>query len=313
MKRENKAMALGTMTRIENLRSIWPDEARDFTPWLAEEANLKLLSDAVGIDMVLEERESSVGSFSVDLLAKEDGSGRKIVIENQLESTNHDHMGKLITYASGKDADVVIWIVKNARDEHRKAIEWLNQRTDSSLGFFLIEIELWQIGDSLIAPKFNVVEQPNEWAKNIKVGGTQSQTKLLQLDFWSGFRESAKQDDAFMKLFTLQKAADRAYYCLRIGHSHCLLVLRANTVADTISAGFYIRSDKELYNRLRENSDSINSELGARMTWHEAAKDCSICMIKKADISDRDSWPEIFTWLREQAMILRAVFKKRIA
>ena len=86
-----------------------------------------------------------------------------------------------------------------------------------------------------------------------------------------------------------------------------------DSVADTISAGFYIRSDKELYNRLRENSDSINSELGARMTWHEAAKDCSICMIKKADISDRDSWPEIFTWLREQAMILRAVFKKRIA
>ncbi len=155
----NKAIDLGVMTRVENLRSIWPDEARDFTPWLAKEQNLKLLGDAVGIDLVLEEKESSVGAFSADIYVKEEGTNRRIIIENQLEATDHDHLGKLITYASGKSADVVIWVVKKARDEHRQAIEWLNQRTDNSLGFFLLEIELWKIDNSRTAVKFNVVEQ----------------------------------------------------------------------------------------------------------------------------------------------------------
>ena len=108
---------------------------------MAEDANLEELGNAVDIDIDLEERESSVGSFSVDLFATETGSGRKIIIENQLEDTNHDHLGKLITYASGKGAEVIIWIVKRARDEHRQAIEWLNQHTDSNIGFFLVEID----------------------------------------------------------------------------------------------------------------------------------------------------------------------------
>ena len=118
--------------------------------------------------MVLEETESAVGSFNVDIFAAEEGgTGRKIIIENQLEETNHDHLGKIITYASGKGAEVVIWIVKRARDEHKQAVEWLNQHTDKNIGFFLLEIELWKINDSLPAPKFNVVERPNDWAKTM--------------------------------------------------------------------------------------------------------------------------------------------------
>lgn len=135
-------MKLGRLEKITDLRSIWKHEAKEFTPWLAKEENLELLSETVGIDIVLEEQESNVGDFSVDLYATEEGTGRKIIIENQLEETNHDHLGKIITYASGKDAEVIIWIVKKARDEHRKAIEWLNQHTDENSAFFLIEIEV---------------------------------------------------------------------------------------------------------------------------------------------------------------------------
>ena len=175
-------MQLGKMKRITDLRTVWPHEANDFTKWLAEDANLEELGNAVGIDIDLEERESSVGSFSVDLFATETGSGRKIIIENQLEDTNHDHLGKLITYASGKGAEVVIWIVKRARDEHRQAIEWLNQHTDSNIGFFLVEIELWQINDSLLAPKFNVVEKPNDWAKEAKKNDSVSTTQQQRYD-----------------------------------------------------------------------------------------------------------------------------------
>ena len=156
------------MKRIDDLRSIWSHEEQDFSKWLAQKENLEQLSDAIEIDLELEETESPVGSFSVDIYARESGSSRGIIIENQLEDTDHDHLGKIIMYAAGKDAEIIVWIVKRARDEHKQAIGWLNQHTDENIGFFLIEIELWRIGDSLPAPRFNVVERPNEWAKTVK-------------------------------------------------------------------------------------------------------------------------------------------------
>ena len=175
---------LGKIERISDLRTIWPHEARDFTKWLAQEENLALLSDTLGIDIALEERESSVGDFNVDLYATEVGTGRKITIENQLEFSDHDHLGKIITYASGKGAEVIVWIVKHARDEHKRAIEWLNQHTDENIGFFLLEIELWKINDSVPAPKFNIVEKPNDWAKAMTVAEGLSPLQKLQIDFW---------------------------------------------------------------------------------------------------------------------------------
>lgn len=157
---------LGTLKEITDLRSVWSHEALNFTPWVAE--NVDLLADAVGLDITVDETESSVGDFNVDIYASETGTDRKIIIENQLEDTDHDHLGKLITYASGKDADVVIWVVKHAREEHKAAVEWLNNHTDDKIGFFLCEIKLFQIGDSDIAPSFTVVERPNDWTKEIK-------------------------------------------------------------------------------------------------------------------------------------------------
>ena len=115
---------LGTLKEIQDLRTAWPHEAKDFTPWLA--SNIALLGEAIGIDIEVQETESSVGDFSVDIYAEDADTGKTIVIENQLGDTDHDHLGKLITYASGKGADLVIWVVKHAREEHRSAIEWLN-------------------------------------------------------------------------------------------------------------------------------------------------------------------------------------------
>lgn len=139
--------------------------AIDFTLWLAEEDNLALLADAVGLEITFDETESSVGDFNVDIYATETGTDRKTIIENQLEDTDHDHLGKLITYASGKSADIVIWVVKRAREEHRSAIEWLNNHTDENIALFLVEIKLYQIGSSDIAVKFEVVEKPNDWTR----------------------------------------------------------------------------------------------------------------------------------------------------
>ena len=183
-------ITLGSIEKV-GLREVWKHEALDFTRWLAREENLSLLGDAVGIDLELQETESAVGGFSVDVFATESGTGKRIVIENQLEETNHDHLGKIITYAAGKGAQYVIWVVARARDEHRQAIEWLNQHTDEDSSFFLVEIEVWRIGDSLPAPRFNVVESPNEWAKSEKTKTGLSETQRMQVEYWQQYREAA--------------------------------------------------------------------------------------------------------------------------
>lgn len=159
-------VSLSTLEEIKDLRSVWPHEALDFTPWLAD--NIDLLADAVGLDITVDETESSVGDFNVDIYASETGTDRKIIIENQLGDTDHDHLGKLITYASGKSADVIIWVVKHAREEHKAAVEWLNAHTDDKIAFFLSEIKLYRIGNSEPAVKFEIIEHPNDWAKEIK-------------------------------------------------------------------------------------------------------------------------------------------------
>lgn len=184
--------------------------------------------------MELEERESSVGSFNVDIFAKEVGTNRRVIIENQLEDTNHDHLGKLITYASGKGAEVIVWVVKRARDEHRQAIEWLNQHTDSNIGFFLLEIELWQIGDSEKAPRFNIVEKPNDWTKTMKTIEGLSNTDLLKLEFWTGFNDAMNNNDVFKHHFRSRKASPQHWYDLSIGSSAYHVALLSTLKSKTL-------------------------------------------------------------------------------
>lgn len=159
---------LETLEEIDDLHSIWLHEALDFMPRLAKKENIARLSDAIGIDITVEDTESAVGDFSLDILASETGTSKKIVIENQLEKTNHDHLGKLITYAAGNSANYIIWVVKQARNEHKAAIEWLNNHTDEGIEFFLIEIKLYKIGKFNTALKLELVEQPNGWTKELK-------------------------------------------------------------------------------------------------------------------------------------------------
>src|SRR3989344_6367330 len=160
-------MELGKLNKVD-LRTAWKNEASDFTTWLSKEENLALLADEIGISIVNPKTEVDVGRFSADIVAEEESANRKIIIENQLETTNHDHLGKLITYASGHDAKTIIWVVKEVREEHRQAIDWLNEHTDDETSFFAIKIELYQIGNSPLAPKFEIISQPNDWAKTIK-------------------------------------------------------------------------------------------------------------------------------------------------
>ncbi len=299
---------LGTMKKIDDLRAIWPHEAHDFSKWLAQEENLAKLSDDIGIDIVLEELESPVGNFNVDLFAKEEGTGRKIIIENQLEDTNHDHLGKIITYASGKGAEVVIWIVKRARAEHRQAIEWLNQHTDENIGFFLVEIELWQINDSPFAPKFNVVERPNDWAKAMKTANGLSATDKLKLDFWMAFADYAFDQPAFRTVFSKRKAQPQHWYSLALGSSRYYLDLLVNTQKNTIGAEIYIPDSKELFDQFKASKQEIEQMAGQKLEWIEAKKACRILITTSGTIKKSDAtWTKRFDWYIETALKLREI------
>ena len=302
-------MKLGKIKRITDLRSIWPHEANDFTKWLAEEHNLAKLGEEIGIELELEERESSVGNFNVDLYAKEEGTGRKVIIENQLEETDHDHLGKLITYASGKGAEVVVWVVKRARDEHRQAIEWLNQHTDTDLGFFLVEIELWQIDDSAIAPKFSVIERPNDWGKQMKSVAGLNNTEQIQLAFWQKFNDKMNASPDFTKHFKTRKAQPQNWYDISVGSSEYHLCFTASIQKKHMSCGIYIPDNKELFHLFEAHKAEFEAQFGKGIEWGEASKATRINIFKSFDVSDQQQWPAAFAWYLDNAIKFRIIAK----
>jgi hypothetical protein len=311
-KEEFRVINLGQLKEIKDLRRVWPHEALDFTPWLAEEDNLMLLSDAVGLEITVDETESSVGDFNVDIYATETGTDRKIIIENQLEDTNHDHLGKLITYASGKAADIIIWVVKRAREEHRAAIEWLNNHTDENIAFFLLEVKLFQIGDSDIAVKFEVIEKPNDWTKEIKRQTSSSPTLQARYDYWIAFNEYAFNNAQFAKAFNRRKASTDHWMTLSVGSSACHINLLQVRKDNNIIVEWYITDDKELYQKVYSHKEDIEADMGMALDWRELPdkKASRILVIHEADFDNKDKWPEQFEWMMDAALKMKKAFKK---
>ena len=292
---------LGTLKEITDLRSIWPHEALNFTPWVAE--NVDLLADAVGLDITVDETESSVGDFNVDIYASETGTDRKIIIENQLEDTDHDHLGKLITYASGKGADVVIWVVKHAREEHKAAVEWLNNHTDDKIGFFLCEIKLFQIGDSQIAPAFTVVERPNDWTKEIRKTASANSTQQQRLEYWQAFNDYAFSDANFSRIFNKRKPTTDHWMDFSIGSSACHIAVSQIQKRKAVDVELYINDDKELFKSLFAHKDEIEKNMEMELEWKELPerKASRILIEKTVDLDDRATWPEQFDYKMKRA------------
>ncbi|MBU1177142.1 MAG: DUF4268 domain-containing protein [Patescibacteria group bacterium] len=296
-----------------DLRKAWNHEATDFTNWLSEDENLSLLSDEIGIDLTLIQTEASVGKFSVDILAEEENTGRKIIIENQLEATDHDHLGKIITYASGYDAEIIIWIVKDVRDEHKQAINWLNEHTDEEINFFAIKMELWQIADSPFAPKFQIIAKPNDWAKAIKQSSGKSNltdTKVEQLNFWDKFNEFAKQNGTNLKL---RSPRPRHWHDISLGSSDYHIALTVNSLGGVMSCEIYIPRKKEIFRGLEIQKKQIESELGTKkIEWMplENKKASRIKLSREGSINDTDKWDEYFAWLQVTAENFHKVFGK---
>lgn len=303
---------LGTLKEITDLRSVWAHEAINFTPWVAD--NVDLLADAVGLDITVDETESSVGDFNVDIYASETGTDRKIIIENQLEDTDHDHLGKLITYASGKGADVVIWVVKHAREEHKAAVEWLNNHTDDKIGFFLCEIKLFQIGDSQVAPSFSVVEKPNDWTKEIKKTTASNPTQQQHLEYWQAFNDYAFNDADFSKAFNKRKPTTDHWMDFSIGSSACHIGVTQIQKRNAIGVELYINDDKELFKSLRSHKEDVEKNMGFALEWRELPerKASRIIVEKEVKLDDQSAWTEQFIYIMDVCTKMKMAFKKYI-
>lgn len=307
--------SLGKLEEIKDLRDVWPHEALDFTPWLAKEENIALLADAVGLDITVDEQESPVGDFSVDIFASETVTERKIIIENQLEDTNHDHLGKLITYASGKSADIIIWVVKRAREEHKAAIEWLNNHTDEKIGFFLLEIKLYKIGDSEPAAKFDVIEKPNDWTKEVKKANSNlNSTQQARLDYWTAFNDYAFKNAAFSKEFKKRKPGTDHWLSFSIGTSSCGMSILRLQNDGRVAVEFYISDDKNLYHSLYAQKDAIETDTGFPLDWRELPdkKASRILIEKDVNLLAESEWPSQFDWVMDTMIKMKMAFKKRL-
>lgn len=305
---------LQILKEVKNLRTVWAHEASDFTPWLSQDDNINILADAVGIDITVDEIESSVGSFNVDISAHETGTDRKIIIENQLEDTDHDHLGKLITYAAGKDADIIIWIVKNAREEHRAAIEWLNNSTDEKIGFFLCEVKLYRIGNSEPAVKFEVIEKPNVWVKEIKKSEAINETQQFRYNYWTLFQEYAFKNSTFSKSFNRRKPSFDHWMNFNIGSSACNIAVSLIQKRNELDVELYINEDKELFHTLYDKKDEIEQKCGLIFDWRELPerKGSRIIICKDVDFDNKNSWNSQFEWLVDIMPKIKKVFKEYI-
>jgi len=306
---------LGNLKKVD-LREAWSHEAINFTQWLAQEDNIQLLAWEIGTDISLRETESSVGDFNVDILAQTGSANEEIIIiENQLEDTDHDHLGKIITYAAGHDASTIIWVTKSPREEHRQAIDWLNEHTSASLNFFLVQIELWQIDDSPYAPKFEIISQPNDWTSTLREQTSErlSDTRYTYWEFWSGLKDYAAERGTTL---SLPKPHPQLHRPISIGYSQSdmHLNLLANLSDNTIGTELYLKNREELFDRLWEHKDNLEQKLGAELDWYkmEGKKASRIQLIRHENIDEVSKQNEYFEWLLENAERFAHVFPQYI-
>ncbi|NLP48499.1 MAG: DUF4268 domain-containing protein [Clostridiales bacterium] len=258
------------------------------------------------------ETEVPIGGFSADIVAKETNTGRVIVIENQLEDTNHDHLGKIITYAGGIDASIIIWITKNARAEHRKAIEWLNNNIDENIDIFLLQIELWRINDSNPAPKFNVLEQPNTWAKEVKKASHEiSDIMSFKLKYWTAFSEYAYMCDKFSRIYNKRKPSTDHWYSVGSGNSEYHFSFLLNTRSNIIAVECYIKDNKDLFDQFHTRKEEVESVVGEKLDWRKLPdkKASRILIEKQVDLKNINTWEDQFDWLRDMGIKFFKAFK----
>lgn len=313
----NILKSLGRLEKVD-LRAIWSSEASDFTPWLAQADNLKLLGETIGLDLDLESTEKPVGPFRADIVCRETIDGTWVLIENQLERTDHGHLGQLLTYAAGLDAVTIVWVAERFTDEHRAALDWLNEVTDENINLFGLEIELWRIGDSAVAPKFNVVSQPNDWIKRVAAGrqqtGESSDLDVLKIEFWTALQNYLQEQRSMLKS---QKPSSNHWTNFAIGRTNFSLVAFVGMRDGYVGVALVLTGSdaKAHYHLLAREHKNIETEVGEALQWRELPEN------KQSDVSlywrgimpnDPTNWPTYHAWMYDKLEKFYRVFFTRV-
>lgn len=292
---------LGTLANLDP-RTIWPREAADFTPWLL--ANPGTLRDALGIDIELNAAEHPIGGYSLDLIGRDVNHNAVLIVENQLGFSDHAHLGQLLTYASGSDAKTIVWITTGFREEHRQALDWLNQSTDEHVRFFGLQIEVVRIGDSLPAVRFKMVAQPNDWQKRLKASAAELSIggkPALYYAFWSRFLERIHKEHSG---WTRAKKPQTTNW-LWVSHPLRGIPLSASFGWNrTLSVELYIDTQDPEYNtrlfdRLAQHKVSLEEHFGRPLMWDraEGRRFCSIADTSEGDVSTTEKHDELIDWI----------------
>lgn len=308
-------MKLGKLQEVD-IRNIWAHEQHDFSKWLASESNINVLGETLGLSLTDIETEKFVGNYRCDILCKDEITGKNVLIENQLESTNHDHLGKIITYASGLDAAVIVWIVAEARQEHASAIEWLNLHTDESVSFFLIEIHVFRIGESDPAPQFQIIQQPNDFVKTVKsIANSKEMSKAesSRMEFWNQLNDYIDQHG---KPFNKHKATKDHWYNVAVGSSQCYITIELVNKEHYVRVGLYIPDNKELYDTIHKNKEAFEKTVGFPIEWDrlDGKKAASIhACIPGLNFEKQANYPQLMEEIVKKTLAFREAAKLYIA
>ena len=319
---------LGRLERV-NLREVWQTEDGYFTPWLAEEENIALLSEILGLKLEVEAQEKEVGPFRADILCKELNNDTWVLIENQIERTDHRHLGQLLTYAAGLSAVTIVWIAASFRDEHRATLDWLNGITSDEFHFFALEVELWRIGESLAAPKFNVVSRPNSWTKRVAdasrnlATGARSERQQLNLEFWDGLMELAVYRELASRIGLPFRECTGNFLNFKtyksLNYSFLELVCGIEKESAYVQYSTWGRGNNSYYQALAERRFELEKDLGIA-NWSEPGEkgiagrryvSGSVSLENfEFRLSDQNTWPECQAWMVENIGIFDKTFAK---
>jgi len=300
-----------------DIRQVWANEARAFTPWLAD--NIGRLSEALGMDLEIAAREADIGDFSLDLLAKDLGTGRHVVIENQFGATDHDHLGKLITYAAGVDAAGVIWLTEAVRDEHRQALEWLNRRTDADVHFFAVVVQVVRIDDSKPAVLFKPVVFPNEWQQAARE--TAERQASPRGEAYRRYFQVLIDELREKHRFTGARAAQPQNWYLFPSGVQGVGYGTSFAQGGRVRAELYIdqgdaESNKVLFDALLKQREVIEQELKGSLEWErlDDRRASRIAAYREGTIdSSEEKLAEIRAWAVDTLLRLKKVLGPRIA
>ena len=268
----SRAPALGHLDQVDP-RTIWPHEALHFTPWLLD--NAERLAEALGIELELTEAEHPIGGFALDLIGRDMTNGTVVIVENQLEASDHTHLGQVLTYAAGTSADTIVWLTTNFRDEHRQALTWLNEHTDETTHFFGVELQVVRIGDSVPAPVFGVVVQPNDWQKAVKAASspkTAGSRGALYAEFWEEYLNRVRGEHPG---WTRARASTQSWLWMTAPIRSCGL-------SSSFAAGGKIRHELYIdaptneratarYEALEQQKEALEHAYGRALTWETLA------------------------------------------